>query len=409
MTEGPQGNRIPEGGPLRIGFYSPALPDSGVSNGIVTYTRIMRDALRALGHSVVVVTTEAIEYADGRVAELHKPNRLAERIRILLESKRQDGSHASVRLRVLNGFEAARRAGVQVFEIEESFGWAGRLTGKGVAIVERLHGPHVFVRDPVETVEQKRLGDQRQRAEQESFSIVQSITAPTQKLLEAMRDHGINMAITRAIPNPMPVGSHAAWSMDRADPDQILFVGRFDWCKGADVAIRAFAHAVRRRPSLMLVMVGPDNGVIGTDGSKVHFDEFVVREVPPEVRGRIRFLGEQAPASVAELRLRSGLALVTSRFETSSYALVEAMAEGMPVLASNCFGPAEIVADGISGRLVPVDDAMATAEAITEMTGSPELLAKLGQSARLRVAELMSPDRIAQATVDVYRDAILRA
>ena len=42
-----------------------------------------------------------------------------------------------------NRLKAARQAGAQVFEIEESFGWAGRLTGQGVAIVERLHGPRV--------------------------------------------------------------------------------------------------------------------------------------------------------------------------------------------------------------------------------------------------------------------------
>ena len=44
--------------PLHVGFYTPALPDSGNPNGIVTYVRIMRDALRSLGHKVTVVTLE---------------------------------------------------------------------------------------------------------------------------------------------------------------------------------------------------------------------------------------------------------------------------------------------------------------------------------------------------------------
>jgi hypothetical protein len=118
-------------GPLRIALYAPALPKSGVSNGIVTYSRIMRDALRALGHSVAVVSADQIEHADGRVAALPKPSGVVGRVRILMEARRgEDGSNIWTRLRILDAFEAARRAGAQVFEIEESFGWAGRLAGR---------------------------------------------------------------------------------------------------------------------------------------------------------------------------------------------------------------------------------------------------------------------------------------
>jgi glycosyltransferase involved in cell wall biosynthesis len=87
---------------------------------------------------------------------------------------------------------------------------------------------------------------------------------------------GLNLPIARAIPNPMPAMSPAdAWRLERADPDQILCVGRFDLRKGADVVVRAFARAIERRPSLMLLMAGPDPGLAQPDGSAIHFDEFV--------------------------------------------------------------------------------------------------------------------------------------
>ena len=249
----------------------------------------------------------------------------------------------------------------------------------------------------------------RQAAEQASFSKVQAVTAPTQRLLDAMAGHGLDPAIARVIPNPIPVvPPSASWRIDQANQEQILFVGRFDLCKGADVAIRAFAYALAQRPTLRLVMVGPDRGLARSDGRLMHFDEFVASEISPQVRERIEFVDEQPPERIAELRLQSGFALVASRFEASSYALTEAMASGMPALASSCAGPSEIIQDKVNGRLVPVGDVAAMAGAMVEMADSPSLLAAMGRAAYSWVADRLSPDRIARETVAVYREAIRR-
>jgi glycosyltransferase involved in cell wall biosynthesis len=357
---------------------------------------------------VAVVTTEAIELADGRVVEFPGPNRLVTRARALLENKRDDGSHPSVRLRVLDAFLAARRAGVKVFEMEESFGWAGRLAGNGVAIVERLHGPHLFVRDAIETVETKRVGDLRQAAEFASFSKVQAVTSPTRRLLDAMADHGLDRSIARVIPNPMPL-QPSKWRIEDADADQVLFVGRFDLCKGADVAIRAFARAAGKKPSLTMVVAGPDNGLVKRDGSVAKFEEFVTDELPPAVRARIRFVGPQPPVIIAQLRQQSALALVTSRFEAFGYIIAEPMATGMPVATSATFGGAALIRDGVDGIVVPIADIDATAEAILQMTNDPARLAAMGRSAYARARDLLSPERIALETVDAYHQAIARA
>jgi glycosyltransferase involved in cell wall biosynthesis len=395
--------------PLRIALYSPELPDSGAVNGIVTYSRIMRDALRALGHSVTVVSADQIERADGRVAEIPTPSGIAARLRTLLEARRRkDGSDPWIRLRIMDAFKAARRAGVEVFEIEESFGWAGRLVGQGVAIVERLHGPHVYGRDDAETAEQRRLGDLREEAELASFSRVQAITCPSQRLLSAMVErYRIKAPINRAIPNPIPVAQpDSLWSSGFADPDQILCVGRFDLRKGADVAIRAFDLALKRRPSLRLVMAGPDRGLMQPNGSVTHFEEFVATEIRPETRARIRFLGPQRPDRIAELRRQSGLALVASRFENFAYSIAEAMAVGMPVLASDSFGNGEMIRDGLDGRIVPIAHVGAMADAMVAMAGDPGRLAEMGRSAYERVSQWLSPERIALETVEVYREAL---
>ena len=400
------------GRPLKIVFYSPALPDSGVSNGIVTYSRIMRDALRAHGHQVIVVTTDQIEDANGAISEIPKPGPLSAKLKTWVESRRpSDGSHPWVRLQVLHALKVSLRARPDVIEMEESFGWSGRMVGHGVAMVERLHGPHVYGREEIESDTEKDLGNLREEAERASLSKVQAVTCPSGRLLEAMIDrYKLELPLARTIPNPMPTTpAQDAWDIRRADPNQILWVGRFDLRKGGDIVVRAFAKACEQRPSLTLVMAGPDTGLARSDGGRIHFDEFASAELPSEIRSHIRYLGPLSQNELAELRRRSGLAIITSRFENFAYSIAEAIAFGMPVLASDSFGNAELVRDGKDGKIVPIGDVAATADALLEMAGNPALLAKLGRSAYSRACDFLSPHRVARETVDLYREALARA
>jgi glycosyltransferase involved in cell wall biosynthesis len=84
------------------------------------------------------------------------------------------------------------------------------------------------------------------------------------------------------------------------------------------------------------------------------------------------------------------------------------MAAGMPVLASDTFGNGEMIRDGLDGRIVPIGDVTATADAILAMASDPARLADMGRSAYARVAEWLSPERIARETVAVYREAMAR-
>jgi glycosyltransferase involved in cell wall biosynthesis len=396
---------------LRIALYSPNLPESGGSNGIITYCGIMRDALRALGHAVLIVTPEQIEHDDGRVAPLPRLNPVLLHFRRLIDSARFDKEPNSWgRLRVLQAFRVALARGAQIFEMEESFGWAGCLSGRGIPVVERLHGPHAFVRDSNECLEQKAISDRRETWEWSSLAKVQAVTSPTQRLLDAIIERsGVRPSVSRVIPNPIPiVPEHSRWLPDQADPDRILFVGRFDLCKGADVVVRAFARAAEFNPCLRLLIAGPDRGV--RRGSEViHFGEFVQAELSPEARARISFLGELPPREITKLRLRSSLAVVGSRFENFPYGIAEAMAVGMPVLTSATFGGSEMIRDGIDGRVVPIENVDAMADAILVMMNDRDSLGAMGASAYQRAARWLDPDRIAGETVNLYRELLSRS
>ena len=324
----------------------------------------MRDALRGLGHEVMLVSQTHIEYCDYGVAELPPPTAW----------HRLRGRHFKNGFaHVLNAFDAAKRRGAQVFEIEESFGWAGRLNG--IPVVARLHGPNGFSSDYYD--------QEREAAEITSLKKVRAITSPSRKLLEAVRTrYGIALPQATVIPNPMPRPLET-WDVAAADLNQILFVGRFDRTKGADVAFEAFTRARKKRPTLKMIMVGPGQ--------------------QPEVPEGVRVAGNLRSDEILKLRLRSAIALSCARSETFSYAVAEAMALGMPVLASDTFGPSEIISDGIDGRLVPVGDADTTAKAIVEMLSNPNDLARLGSEAAVRVSNYMSPGKIASETAKLYR------
>lgn len=354
---------------MHIGFYSPALPASGETNGVVTYVRVMRDALTALGHTVTVATTELIE-SDGQVYEIRPPSR----VNVLHEAvRRKDGSHPFVRARVLNAFKAAKRAGVDVFEMEETKGWAARL--RGVPIVMRLHGPHFLVKDVPNA--------DRIKAEDEAFRTVSAISSPTQQLLDEVLSRAALDTLARVIPNPIPLPDRK-WHVSGADPDQILFVGRIDHVKGAELAIQSFARALQRRPSLKLLMVGPGDPV----------------PAPPQVK----FLGKLAPVAITELRLQSSLYVCASRFENFPYVIAEGMALGMPVLSTVTYGAQALIQDQITGRITNE-----LAEAMIEMLSDRGRLAEMGAAARKSVANRLAPDLIARQSLALYRQVLVTA
>jgi glycosyltransferase involved in cell wall biosynthesis len=131
-------------------------------------------------------------------------------------------------------------------------------------------------------------------------------------------------------------------------------------------------------------------------------------QVGADARERIQFVGPRSANEITQLRRKSAFALVGSRFENFAYSIAESMALGMPVLASDSFGNAEMIRDKLDGRIVPIGNIELMADAIVDMASDPAQLAKMGASAYARAANLLSPERVAHETLAVYRQAIAR-
>ncbi len=146
----------------------------------------------------------------------------------------------------------------------------------------------------------------------------------------------------------------------------LLALGRLHPNKGFDVLIRALARVPDAH--LWLAGEGPE--------------ERALRDLAAAsgVGARVRFLGWQR--EVAPLYRAADLYACASRVEPLGNVVLEAWAHGLPVVAAAAAGPAELIADGASGVLVPAGDADALADAIRRLLGDADLCRRLADGGR---------------------------
>jgi glycosyltransferase involved in cell wall biosynthesis len=188
-------------------------------------------------------------------------------------------------------------------------------------------------------------------------------------------------------------------------PDGLLAcaVGRLNREKGFEVAIAALSRLARAHSELRLVVVGEgeERAALERLAAGLGLDD------------RIVFVGAVPPAAVADYLAAADLFVFpTRRDEAGPLVLPQAMACGLPVVASRIGGIPEVVAPAggaPAGVLVPPGDAEALAQAIDELARDAQARAELGRTARDRAVTEYSLERMTERTVAVYRTAIARS
>ena len=178
----------------------------------------------------------------------------------------------------------------------------------------------------------------------------------------------------------------------------LLFVGRLASNKGLLTLVEAFAPLARRDPSATLVLVGADGGMA----------ELVDRRSRElGLTGRVRRLGHLTDERLLASGYREARALVLpSEYEAFGLVILEAMAQGTPVIASRVGGIPEIVEDGRTGLLTPPGATGAVAEAIGRLWDDRELARRLGEAGRTTVVPRYRWEAVAEALEHVYREVV---
>jgi glycogen synthase len=191
-----------------------------------------------------------------------------------------------------------------------------------------------------------------------------------------------NGAETPAVPpTPPPPGA-----------PRVLCLGRLVADKGYDLAVAAFADVLRRFPEARLVVAG--------DGPMRAALERQTAELG--LTGAVEFVGWVPADKVPELINSTSLVVMPSRREGLPLVGVQAAQMARPVVATRVGGLPELIVDGATGVLVDREDSRALAEAISFFLDRPSEIARYGEAARTRVADLFSWSRHVDAYDALY-------
>jgi phosphatidyl-myo-inositol alpha-mannosyltransferase len=180
----------------------------------------------------------------------------------------------------------------------------------------------------------------------------------------------------------LPAGRRAVWA-HRLDPQ-----------KGFPVAIAAFTHLLADVPDAVLIVIGEGR------------DREALGLLTPSVRERVHLLGTLPNRELPPYHAAGDVFVAAATGQESfGIALVEAMAAGLPVVATDIPGYREVVTDGVEGLLVPPRDPGALAAGLARVLRDPELAARLARAGRER-ARSFDWSIVVERLEDVYHRAI---
>jgi len=214
---------------------------------------------------------------------------------------------------------------------------------------------------------------------------------------------GLGTYDIRVIPNGIPIPPkrdekgaspiRSEFNIDRTAP-LIGLVGRLTRTKGLEVFLESAAAIATRYPSARFLIVG-DACVEPTYRTEL---EQRAREL--NLGGAVIFAGQRI--DVPQIMREIDISVLPSLSESFSNTLLESMANGVPVVATNVGGNPEIVTDGLNGILVPPKDPATLSRAIAQLLECPELARRLGEAARAKVVKDYSVDSLLRRTEELY-------
>ncbi|MCZ6508858.1 MAG: glycosyltransferase family 4 protein [Acidobacteria bacterium] len=189
---------------------------------------------------------------------------------------------------------------------------------------------------------------------------------------------------TAVLPNVKQVVTESA---EPSEPpalgdDFLLFVGRLRIRKGLEVLFAALARleSAGQAPGLVIVGDGEHRRALETAVERFGLGE------------KVEFLGRRDAVTVRQLLRRCRALVVPSTYEGMPLVILEAMEASVPVIASRVSGIPDVVSDRVTGWLVPPEDPVALAEAVSQAQRQPEEARRRGAAGRRRLDENFRPE-----------------
>lgn len=176
----------------------------------------------------------------------------------------------------------------------------------------------------------------------------------------------------------------------------VVMVARLDPEKDAGSLVEAFDIIAKKAGDVFLVLAG--------DGPERAGLESLVASL--RLGERVIFLGDVSDVPLLLKKAEIGVLIPVSN-EGSSNSILEYLAAGLPVVASDCGGNRELLEDGRNGILVSTQSPAAIAEALWQILSNPDQAKQMGRSGRERVERVHNPEVVLDRFEELYRDARL--
>lgn len=222
--------------------------------------------------------------------------------------------------------------------------------------------------------------------------LVDSIVVVSSKVAETYRLREFRVISNGVDPTRPPLSQSETVNAPEARPLEVVFAGRVTQTKGIFVLLRALAQAKEVIGDVQLTTFGPIDDPVEYEHEKQSLG----------VAGRVRDMGFVLNW---HSYLRPGQVFASPSFyEGMPLALLEAMAFGLAVVATPVGSVGEVVRDGQTGLLVPVNDSQALASALVWFARNPERVRQLGEQARKVVAANYTTQQMGANYSALYRE-----
>ena len=175
-------------------------------------------------------------------------------------------------------------------------------------------------------------------------------------------------------------------------PRTVLFLGRLERRKGIDTVLHAAANFLKNHRDVGLIISGQE-----VEGWQAKAEKIL----PRAMRRKVLFTGAVSDATREKLMARAYCLVFPSRYESFGLVPLEAFVHGVPVVAADAGAIPEVLSDGDSGLLFPVEDPAALAAKVNLLLDDPDLRERLSSGARLAIRQFSGRASAIRA-IDLY-------
>lgn len=400
---------------LRIALVSQSFPPANDA-GVARWTSMMARGLSKRGHSVHVIA-QANEAPSVRFENgfwIHRVTPDHELGKVLMAAYDLPPNIASWVAGVSMEVDALRQTGLDVasFPIWDVEG-VSLPDLDDLAVVMSLHTSYALAL-PFKPEWNARplyrhfMVDKMIRQEARLLSTVPVILANSQAIVADLKQtYGVDFAdrahvVPHGTYDPFELKPERATYRTGREPVKIAYVGRFEPRKGIDIAIATFAQVHAALSDATFQFVGDTVGPETTRLFKEYGGEVLLSSP------RVTFHGQVERDSLDDLYATVDIVFMPSRYESFGLVAIEAMAAGAVVVAAKAGGLVEVVVDGKTGYLVPLDgsEAALAAKRIIALAKDQRLRQTISKAARTAFEDHFQVDLMAQRAEAVYREAV---